>query len=382
MTTFQSVQLSKALQLVSEDEQSYESTMLTSPLPCESSLNMEELTGDDEIWLEDLAGEETSPTSTESSHSLSSDTLVLPPRRRLSFGSRRNSADKNALRKFQSKQDLLSARRGGGTGESTRKRTHSMDDNILSHSAGAIDCGPASASPHSTCFLRTRSLSAGAIDIASWKLADRCRRRSKGSSCLQEASNSVRSLPREAELVELEERSQSSMRNDSNHDQTGVRRNVSTSRSRSPGTRQGATRAGRRGSFYGSLEERFSKSTGDIDFTASRTYSSSQRSDLLQTRRASSFGVSDSRSSSKKQAEGAGDRRRMPKGKQLLLLKGVSSSVRALPRETELALVANDPDEIDRLEDSFQAIFDTITDIDTKVRSIRKEFSIMMEDHD
>lgn len=361
MTSLQSLQLSKALQLVSEEEQSYESTILASPLRCESNIKMEESLDDGEIWLEDLAAAE-SPRSTKGSHVPASDTLVIPPRRRPSFGCRRNSGgyEYNSNR-IQAKQILA----GAASTKSRRSQSMDLTTTSLSQSTGAIQCDPVSFIPHSTCFLRTRALSVGAIDIASWKQADRCRRRSKGNSSLQEVSKSLRALPRE-ELIELEELNKSSMNEPSDAQRAG--RNISTSRSRSPGSRQ-ATRSMRRGSFYGSLEDRLSKSTGAIDFTWASSSNLTQRACVVQARRTRSFGAGDSRSSSKQKGAGASaDRRRMLKGKHQLL-QGPSTSVRALPREAEIEMADDD----NHLENSFQAIFDAISDIDTKVRSIMKE---------
>ncbi len=110
--------------------------------------------------------------------------------------------------------------------------------------------------------------------------------------------------------------------------------------------------------------ERFSKSTGDIDFSSSSIFQ--PRRGLVRSRTLSA-GAGDG--GSWKQT----DRRRMPKGKHL---NGISTSLRSLPRETELQLEEDASNEItpDKIEDEFQAIFDKIHQIDTKVKAVINMF--------
>jgi len=130
--------------------------------------------------------------------------------------------------------------------------------------------------------------------------------------------------------------------------------------------------------------ERFSKSTGDIDFGPS--FIVPERTCFVQSR-AISAGAGDI--STWKQT----DRRRMLKGKGL---QGISTSLRSLPRETEMQLEEEEGEEEqqqrrrkeeeeeeevenyisrDRIEEKFQEIFEKIHDVDTRVRSLMDTFS-------
>lgn len=327
-----------------EEELSYGSTMLTNALSCDASITVDDFLDEEgDIWLEDLAGESDEAARTPQQAVMSD--LPVPPRRKLSLGPRESFGD------FTGKitvNALRSRTRSPTTGKG--KRDTAMME-MLSQSTGAINFGSTPLLQQPTCLTRARALSVGALDIASWKQADR-RRMSKGKT-LQGVSTSVRALPREAEIEDIEENKRHP------HVPTCLK-----SRSRSPGTTRTARSTRER-----TMMERFSKSTGDIS-NFGRSSIVPQRTHFVRTR-ALSAGAGDSKSWKKT------DRRRMPKGK---LLQGISTSLRALPREAELQIEEDDAAERivgkdDELDDKFQAIFDKIHEIDSRVQNMIETFS-------